>query len=91
MFDHELGHEIDRLLGLRSNADFLKMYGEEAGKGKQSVKDNLSDYANKNSAEFIAEAWSEYLNNEKPRPIAVAVYMLVKKLYAEKSHSSTSS
>lgn len=91
VFDHELGHEIDRLLGVRSNADFLKLYGEEKAKGKQSVKESLSDYANKNSAEFIAEAWSEYLNNEKPRPIAAAVYMLVKKLYAEKSHSSTNS
>lgn len=87
VFDHELGHEIDRLLGLRSHADFLKIYREETLKGKEHVKDNLSNYSNKNAAEFIAEAWSEYLNNEKPRPIAVAVSMLIKKLYAEKHQS----
>lgn len=88
VFDHELGHEIDRLLGLRTNADFLKLYNEEKKKGKAALTDALSGYGCKNEAEFIAEAWSEYLNNEKPRPIAVAVGTLIKKLYAEK-HQTT--
>ena len=90
VFDHELGHEIDRLLGLRSHADFLKMYREETAKGKQHIVDSLSTYGHKNEAEFIAEAWSEYLNNETPRPIAVAVGNLVKKLYDEKNQASGS-
>ena len=91
MIDHEFGHEIDRLIGLRIDTDFLKLYGEETKNGKQYVIDNLSKYANTNTAEFIAEAWSEFLNNEKPRPIAAAVGMLIKKLYAEKHHSAGSS
>lgn len=91
VFDHELGHEIDRLLGLRTNADFLKLHREETAKGKQHVVDSLSTYGHKNEAEFIAEAWSEYLNNETPRPIAVAVGTLIKKLYAEKHQASGSS
>lgn len=91
VFDHELGHEIDRLLNLRSNAEFLKMYYAEIVKGKEYIMNNLSTYGYKNAAEFIAEAWSEYLNNEKPRPIAVSVGMLVKKLYAEKHQSSDKS
>ena len=90
VFDHELGHEIDRLIGLRSHADFLKMYREEVAKGKQHVVDSLSAYGHKNEAEFIAEAWSEYLNNETPRPIAAAVGTLIKKLYAEKFQASGS-
>ena len=90
VFDHELGHEIDRLLGLRSHADFLKMYREETAKGKQHIVDSLSTYGHKNEAEFIAEAWSEYLNNETPRPIAVAVGNLVKRLYDEKNQASGS-
>ena len=90
VFDHELGHEIDRLIGLRSHADFLKMYHEETAKGKDHIGDSLSRYGQKNEAEFIAEAWSEYLNNEIPRPIAVAVGTLIKKLYAEKFQASGS-
>lgn len=91
VFDHELGHEIDRLLGLRTHADFLKMYNGERAKGKEHIVENLSTYGHKNAAEFIAEAWSEYLNNEKPRPIAVAVGTLVRKLYAEKHQASGAS
>ncbi len=91
VFDHELGHEIDRLLGLRSHADFLKLHKEETAKGKQYIVDNLSTYGYQNTAEFIAEAWSEYLNNETPRPIAVAVGTLIKKLYADKFQAPSSS
>ena len=91
VFDHELGHEIDRLLGLRTNTDFLKMYNEERAQGKDYIVENLSAYSYKNADEFIAEAWSEYLNNEKPRPIAVAVGSLIKKLYADKYQTSGSS
>ena len=90
VFDHELGHEIDRLIGLRNNSDFLKLYNEERLKGKEHIMDNLSSYGYKNAAEFIAEAWSEYLNNEKPRPIAVAVGTIIKRLYAEKYQDSGS-
>lgn len=91
VIDHELGHEIDRLVGLRTDTDFLKLYGEETKNGKQYVIDNLSNYANTNAAEFIAEAWSEFLNNEKPRPIAAAVGRLVIKKYKGKNvHTSSS-
>ena len=91
MIDHECGHEIDRLIGLRIDIDFLKLYGDDNKYGKQYFIDTLSKYPNANTAYFIAEAWSEFLNNEKPRPIAAAVGMLIKKLYAEKHHSAGSS
>ena len=38
--------------------------------GKDHIKNNLSQYAATNSSEFFAEAYSEYLNNPNPRPIA---------------------
>ena len=88
VFDHELGHEVDRLLGLNLNSEFRQLYSQEYLQGKSHITENLSNYANKNSKEFIAEAWSEYLNNEKPRPIAVAVGAIIKKLYAAKNQSS---
>lgn len=91
VFDHELGHEIDRLLGLNSNAEFQKLYTQEHCQGKAHIIEILSEYGNKNAKEFIAEAWSEYLNNEKPRPVAVAVGTIIKKLYAEKNQSPGSS
>lgn len=52
------------------------------------IKDNLSKYAYKQSyksgnydpkAEFIAEAWSEYLNTPTPRHIAKSVGELIVK------------
>ena len=35
------------------------------------------------TAEFIAEAWSEYLNNPEPREIAMSVGKLIERKYAE--------
>lgn len=40
---------------------------------KVQVSTGLSGYATKNSAEFFAEAFCEYLLNPKPRPIAAEV------------------
>lgn len=91
VIDHELGHEMDRLTGLRSHSDFLKVHNEQIAKGRDNIIENLSEYATKNAAEFIAEAWSEYLNSEKPRAIAAAVGMLIKKIYAGKYQSARSS
>ncbi|KWW25388.1 MAG: Phage Mu protein F like protein domain protein [bacterium F082] len=88
VFDHELGHKIDETLGLRSDAEFLKIFTDAEQQGKAYIKDNLSEYAYMQSkttpdynpkAEFIAEAWSEYLNNPNPRPIAKSVGDLIVK------------
>lgn len=88
VFDHELGHKMDEALGLRTDTEFLKIFNEAEKQGKDHIRDNLSEYAYKQSyksgnydpkAEFIAEAWSEYLNNPKPRYIAKAVGELIAK------------
>ena len=100
IFDHEFGHKIDEMLGqLHKDGDFLTIYKEADNKGAEYIKDNLSEYAYypklfkkpnyTPQKEFIAEAWSEYLNNENPRPISSAVGMLIKKKYdaMHKDHS----
>lgn len=89
VFDHELGHKIDALLGLRKDAEFLKIFREAVVHGEQYIIDNLSHYAYDSrlmrksnytpEAEFIAEAWSEYLNNPQAREIATAVGKLIEK------------
>lgn len=87
VIDHELGHKVDELLGLRSDGDFLKIYNDATKNGRDWIGDNLSRYAwdGKNpKAEFIAEAWSEYLNNDKPRDIAKSIGELILRKYKEK-------
>ena len=93
VFDHELGHKIDALLGLRKDAEFLKIFREAVVHGEQYIIDNLSHYAYDSrlmrksnytpEAEFIAEAWSEYLNNPQAREIATAVGKLIEKKCGE--------
>lgn len=94
VFDHELGHKIDALLSLRSDPEYLAIFNDAKAKGEQYITDNLSHYAYNSGlfrksnyspqAEFIAEAWSEYLNNDQPRPIAAAVGALIRKKYNDK-------
>ncbi len=91
VFDHELGHKLDALLNLYQNADFLKIYNEAVSHGERYVRENLSGYAYRPSMmrkanytpqkEFIAEAWSEYLNNPTPRPLAEAVGKFIENEY----------
>lgn len=93
VFNHELGHKIDALLGLRKDAEFLKIFREAVVHGEQHIIDNLSHYAYDSrrmkksnytpEAEFIAEAWSEYLNNPQAREIATAVGKLIEKKCGE--------
>ncbi len=73
--DHEMAHEIDKLLGLtkgRTISDpalraIIAQYTPE------QVVDGLSRYAKTSAAEVIAEAWSEYKNNPQPREIATKI------------------
>ncbi len=69
--DHELGHEIDKLLGASEDSRIKDMFAEMI---KDNAKEVLSEYAEKNVKEFIAEAYSEYRNNPEPRVTAVSVY-----------------
>lgn len=70
--DHEIGHEIDRMLSARNDEKIIALY--EDFLDNDNPEDYLSGYAQTNIAEFIAEAYSEYRNNPNPRTYAVKVY-----------------
>lgn len=91
VFDHELGHKMDAMLGLRKDVDFLKIYNSAVAQGEQYITDNLSHYAYNSrllrksnyspQKEFIAEAWSEYNNNPQPRELAKQIGELIESKY----------
>lgn len=78
--DHEMGHQLDSLLDLRQSEEFLNIIRGHLAEGKSIVSD-LSEYALENPAETIAEAWAEYLNNEKPRDLAQKIGDLIESKY----------
>lgn len=85
--DHEFGHQLDDLIGLTAadkkagQSAISKLYAEALAVG---IKDNLSEYAGKNIKEFVAEAWSEALNNKSPRHFATEVARIIRDEYAKK-------
>ena len=83
---HEFGHQIDNFLkekGVRGWVQpMFDEYRNEATKllragtyktSREAYGSILSDYGAKNSAEFLAEAFSEYIHNPNPRPTAKKV------------------
>ena len=70
--DHELGHEIDKLLNASNDSVINDLYVNMM-KDNQ-FKEKLSGYSAKNIKEFIAESYSEYRNNPEPRETSIAVY-----------------
>lgn len=82
VFDHELGHQIDKLLGISKSKD-VKEYFETH---KMAISKNLLEYATVKVKEFIAEAWSEYNNNPKSRKISkMLAFKVDRKSYFVKS------
>ena len=70
--DHELGHEIDKLLNASSDLEIREMYSEMMQAG--NARDVLSQYSATNVKEFIAESYSEFRNNPSPREVSTRVY-----------------
>ncbi len=76
VIDHEFGHAIDNIYNI-SGTDIVNDYYERMTRAE--ITNNLSTYAATNKKEFVAEAWSEYLNNPEPRPIAKSIGQLIEK------------
>lgn len=76
---HEYGHQIDNFLikhNIREGIDRLwNKYSLD------EIKNGLSRYGAKNSAEFFAEAFSEMIHNPNPREIAKAVEAEIEKAF----------
>lgn len=89
IFDHELGHQLDYLLKISNNVEFMEIYTKGIH-GKHVTRETLSQYTvnNKNDSinkkETIAEAWAEYRNNPQPRDFAKAIGELIEKEYRKK-------
>lgn len=80
IYDHEVGHLLDYAFDLRNNTEIKALWGAYT---KAQIKDELSEYGSKNIAEFIAEAYTEYLNNPNPRTIAQKVGEIIEKKVAK--------
>jgi hypothetical protein len=79
IFDHEIAHHIDELLGLSKSPEINKLF---ASLEHFEIEVGLSRYAAKKGIEeFIAEAWSEYLNNPNPRLLARQVGDIINQKY----------
>jgi len=76
--DHEFGHQLDNLLALRTDESIIALYKQAQQAG---LKSEVSGYAEKNIAEFIAECWAESCNNANPRSTARAVAEIVRARY----------
>lgn len=79
VMDHEIGHQIDYMLGLSNNPELQKLFAEN----RENISEVLSAYGGKNIAEFIAESWAEYINNPTPRPLAKQVGDIMNAEYAK--------
>jgi hypothetical protein len=76
--DHELGHQLDDLLGLDRLPEIRTLYIEALAAG---ISLQVSGYAGQNIKEFIAESWAEALNNENPRRFAIEVAKIIRSEY----------
>ena len=79
VLDHEVGHQLDDLLGISSNQIVKDIWNNTP---RTDLTDKLSRYSwdnsNKNPIrEMVAEAYGEYRNNPNPREIARIIGSLI--------------
>lgn len=79
--DHEIGHQLDSLLGLRLDNEVILAHKEAIAKGLKTEVSGYAEHNNKPIAEFIAECWSESCNNPAPRDAARVVAEIVRARY----------
>jgi hypothetical protein len=78
--DHEMGHQLDYLLGLRVDPEIVALYNEAMTLG---MRQEVSGYAATSINEFIAECWAEFRNSPAPRPIAARLGARVRRRYMD--------
>lgn len=86
ILDHEMGHQLDDLLGISNIPEIQNLYNSRS---KEQLTEDLSMYAWKNDnlnryREMIADAWSEYCCNPNPREIAKTVGEIIIREYNKK-------
>lgn len=79
--DHELGHQIAKLVDAHNDPEIIKAYNKFMSVDSKYHSEILSGYATTNIHEFIAESWSEYRNNPNCRDCASFVSKRILDLY----------
>jgi hypothetical protein len=79
--DHEFGHQLDDLLGISLDSEVRRLYKEAMARG---MKQSVSEYAATNISEFVAECWTEFLNNPSPRTTAKAIGEIIRSRYGQR-------
>lgn len=86
ILDHEIGHQLDSLLGIKDIDEIKKLFDSRT---QDELTNGLSKYSwkNKNAnrySEMIAEGWSEYCNNPQPRELAKTIGETIEAEYKKK-------
>lgn len=81
VFDHEFGHQLDYAFDLSNDSEIKDLWNNFRKNSNAKCDELLSTYAYRDGKiqEFIAEAYSEYLNNNNPRDIANAIGQIIEK------------
>jgi hypothetical protein len=82
IIDHEIGHAISKKLGIGKIPEVQQIF-DDVSKKKGGIKNALSEYGATSSEEFIAEAWAEYRNSKKPRPLAKKIGRIMEDEYSK--------
>lgn len=72
LIDHEMAHVLDNVYGIDVATKWHALI-VPMNLNYFKVKNGLSEYATTNRREMMAEAWSEGVNSNKPREIAVVI------------------
>lgn len=86
VLDHEIGHQLDDLLGIGKIPEVQKLFDDRT---RDEITKDISKYSwdNDNSnrySEMIAESWAEYCNNPNPREIAKTIGKIIEYKYKAK-------
>ena len=75
---HEAGHMLDYLASASADSALVALYNS-LDKGR--IEKELSGYAASSIAEFIAEAFSEFMTSERPRALSREVSKILSEAY----------
>jgi hypothetical protein len=78
--DHELGHQLDNLLKISEQKEVIALF--EQLTNDNLIKSEVSEYAETDIGEFIAECWAEYKNNPTPRGISERIGRIIDDAYS---------
>lgn len=83
LIDHEMAHALDDLVKVSDDPVVELLFTEFSKLSFREQKEELSTLADKDTGEFIAQAWVEYRNSERPRDTSRAIGTLMQKRYNE--------